>query len=43
MLAKSPSIEAAVVRPALKWLDGGAGAVEEALGRVRSRQVLERG
>lgn len=45
LLAKSPSIEAAVVRPALKWLDGGAGAVEEALdGEMRKkRRELERG
>src|SRR5689334_19934407 len=31
LLGRSKSIEAAVVRPALKWLDGGPGAVEEAL------------
>jgi biopolymer transport protein ExbB/biopolymer transport protein TolQ len=45
MLAKSPSIEASVVRPALKWLDGGPGAVEEALeGEMRKkRRELERG
>jgi biopolymer transport protein ExbB/biopolymer transport protein TolQ len=45
LLAKSPSVEAAVVRPALKWLDGGAGAVEEALeGEMRKRRrELERG
>jgi len=45
LLAKSPSIEAAVVRPALKWLEGGAGAVEEALeGEMRKkRRELERG
>jgi biopolymer transport protein ExbB/TolQ len=45
VLARSPSVEAAVVRPALKWLDGGPGAVEEALeGEMRKkRRELERG
>jgi biopolymer transport protein ExbB/TolQ len=45
LLARSPSVEAAVVRPALKWLEGGPGAVEEALeGEMRrKRRELERG
>ena len=45
VLAKSRSIEAAVVRPVLKWLDGGAGAVEEALEAEwrKKRRELERG
>src|SRR5882672_6454145 len=30
-LSKSPSIEATVLRPALRWLEGGSGAVEHAL------------
>ena len=45
VLANSRSIEAAVVRPVLKWLDGGAGAVEEALDAEmkKKRRELERG
>src|SRR6185436_10049193 len=45
LLAKSPSVEAAVVRPALKWLEGGPDAVDEALeGEMRKkRRELERG
>src|SRR6476646_4049427 len=31
LLAKSPSIEAAVVRDSLKWIEGGADALSEAL------------
>ena len=31
LLAKSPSIEAAVVRDSLKWIDGGPDALSEAL------------
>ena len=45
VLAKSPSIEAAVVRPALKWLEGGADAVEETLSAEmqKKRRLLEKG
>jgi biopolymer transport protein ExbB/biopolymer transport protein TolQ len=45
LLAQSPSIEAAVVRPALEWLDGGPGAVEETLEAEmkKKRRELERG
>jgi biopolymer transport protein ExbB/TolQ len=45
LLAKSPSIEAAVVRDSLKWLDGGPGAIEEALDAEmrKKRRELERG
>jgi len=45
VLVKSPSIEAAVVRPALKWLEGGADAVEETLEAEmrKKRRELERG
>ncbi len=45
LLAKSPSIEAAVVKPVLKWLDGGPGAVEEALDAEmkKKRREVERG
>src|SRR5258708_39932540 len=45
ILAKSPSIEAAVVRDALKWLDGGPAAMEEALdAEIRKKpRELERG
>jgi biopolymer transport protein TolQ len=45
ILAQSPSIEAAVVRPALEWLDGGPGAVEEVLDAEmrKKRRELERG
>jgi biopolymer transport protein TolQ len=45
LLTRSPSIEAAVVRPALKWLEGGPGAVEQALeGEMqKKRRELERG
>jgi len=45
LLAKSPSIEAAVVKPVLKWLEGGSGAVEEALDAEmkKKRRELERG
>jgi biopolymer transport protein TolQ len=45
LLAKSPSVEASVVKPVLKWLDGGAGAVEEALDAEmkKKRRELERG
>jgi biopolymer transport protein TolQ len=44
-LAESPSLEASVVRPALLWLDGGPGAVEEALEAEmrKKRRELERG
>jgi len=44
-LAASPSLEASVVRPVLAWLDGGAGAVEEALEAEmrKKRRELERG
>ncbi len=45
LLEKSQSIEAAVVRPALDWLDGGPAAVEEALDAEmrKKRRELERG
>ena len=45
MLAQSPSVEAAVVRPTLEWLDGGPGAVEEVLDAEmkKKRRELERG
>jgi biopolymer transport protein TolQ len=45
VLTRSPSIEAAVVRPALKWLEGGPGAVEQVLeGEMqKKRRELERG
>lgn len=45
LLAQSPSIEASVVRPALEWLDGGPGAVEETLEAEmrKKRRELERG
>jgi len=45
VLAQSPSVEAAVVRPALEWLDGGPGAVEETLEAEmrKKRRELERG
>jgi biopolymer transport protein ExbB/TolQ len=45
VLAKSRSIEASVVRPALKWLDGGPAAIEEALDAEmrKKRRELERG
>ena len=44
-LAKSPSIEAAVVRDSLKWIDGGPDALAEALEAEmrQKRQELERG
>ncbi|HMJ52573.1 MAG TPA: MotA/TolQ/ExbB proton channel family protein [Polyangiaceae bacterium] len=44
VLAYSPSIEAAVVRPALEWLDGGPDAVEAVLDakRAGNRRDLER-
>jgi len=43
VLAQSPSIEAAVVRPALEWLDGGSDAVEAVLDAKRAgvRRELE--
>jgi biopolymer transport protein ExbB/biopolymer transport protein TolQ len=45
LLTKSPSIEAAVMKPVLKWLDGGPGAVEEALDAEmkKKRREIERG
>jgi len=45
MLSKSPSIEAAVVRDSLKWLEGGPAAMEEALDAEmrKKRRELERG
>ena len=45
LLAKSKSIEAAVVLPVLGWLEGGPGAVEEALDAEmrKKRRDLERG
>jgi biopolymer transport protein ExbB/TolQ len=44
-LAQSPSIEASVIRPVLFWLDGGPGAVEEALDAEmrKKRRELEKG
>jgi len=44
VLAYSPSIEAALVRPALDWIDGGADAVEAVLDAKRAgkRRDLER-
>jgi biopolymer transport protein ExbB/TolQ len=44
-LGASPSLEAAVIRPVLAWLDGGPGAVEEALDAEmrKKRRELERG
>lgn len=43
VLAHSPSLEAAVVRPALAWLDGGPAAVEAAIDarRIELRRELE--
>ena len=45
LLAKSPSIEAAVVRDSLKWIDGGPDALSEALEAEmrKKRRELERG
>jgi biopolymer transport protein ExbB/TolQ len=45
VLSRSPSIEAAVMKPVLKWLDGGPGAVEEALDAEmkKKRREVERG
>jgi biopolymer transport protein ExbB/biopolymer transport protein TolQ len=45
LLSKSPSIEASVVLPSLKWLEGGANALEEALDAEmrKKRRELERG
>jgi biopolymer transport protein TolQ len=45
LLAKSKSIEASIVLPVLGWLEGGAGAVEEALEAEtrKKRRELERG
>jgi biopolymer transport protein TolQ len=44
-LAKSPSIEATVLRPALRWLEGGSGAVEHALEAEmqKKRREIEKG
>jgi biopolymer transport protein ExbB/biopolymer transport protein TolQ len=45
LLDKSPSVEASVVRPALKWLEGGAEALEEGLDAEmrKKRREIERG
>jgi len=45
LLKASKSIEASVVLPALKWLDGGPGAVEESLSAEmgKKRREVERG
>jgi len=45
LLENSPSVEAAVVRPVLSWIDGGPAAVEEALDAEmrKKRRELERG
>jgi biopolymer transport protein ExbB/TolQ len=45
LLDRSPSVEAAVVRPALEWMEGGPAAVEEALEAEmrKKRRDLERG
>jgi biopolymer transport protein ExbB/TolQ len=45
LLARSKSIEASVVLPVLGWLEGGPGAVEEALDAEmrKKRRELERG
>jgi biopolymer transport protein ExbB/TolQ len=44
VLARSPAIEAAIVRPALDWIDGGPGAVEAVLDskRIASQSELGR-
>ena len=45
LLAKSPSIEAAVVRASLKWMEGGSDAISEAMEAEmrKKRRELERG
>src|SRR5262245_60503463 len=45
LLKKSPSVEARVLAPALRYIDSGADAVEDAIsgGMIRARMDLERG
>jgi biopolymer transport protein ExbB/biopolymer transport protein TolQ len=45
LLKKSPSVEASVLQPAMRYLDGGADAVEDVIeGQlIRTRLELERG
>jgi biopolymer transport protein ExbB/biopolymer transport protein TolQ len=45
VLTNSPSIEASVVKPCLKWVEGGAEALEQALDAEmrKKRREIERG
>jgi biopolymer transport protein ExbB/TolQ len=45
LLKKSPSVEASILLPALRYLDSGAHAVEDCIegGMIRARMDLERG